>query len=132
MNQIYAIFLTSLVLFANLNLAVYQSWCHGENIGLSVNSKKFDSHQEKNQKTEFQQDNCCKDVLIKSSGGSVFSLEKILQLTFFQVQGIFPEIYHSIDFQSIEEEETAVQLFSNPPPPQISLYQYYCRYVYYG
>jgi len=133
MKQICTLFLTSLILFANLNFAVYQSWCHGENIGLSVNSKKFASDLTKEpQKLGFQNDNCCKDILIKSNDGSVFSLEKILQPAFFPIQGILFEIHDFIDFLSFESEKTAVQLFSNPPPPKLSLYQYYCRYTYYG
>jgi len=133
MKQICALFLTGLILFANLKLAVYQTWCHGENIGLSVNSKKFalDLTQE-HQKLGFQNDNCCKDVLIKSNDGSVFSLEKILQTAFFPVQGISFELYDFHDFLSFESKKIAVQLFSNPPPPKLSLYQYYCRYTYYG
>ncbi|MDR1876742.1 MAG: hypothetical protein LBQ84_03880 [Flavobacteriaceae bacterium] len=132
MKLIRSVFLICLILFANLNLFVYQSWCHGESIGYAVNSKKFDSPLADNEIPSFNRDLCCKDVLIKSNENPVFSLERILQQPLFNSMAILPGVNENLPALSFNQKAKIPQLYSNPPPFRAKLYQFYCRYTYYG
>ncbi len=135
MRLFQSIFLICLILFTNLNIFVYQNWCHGENIGYTVNSKKFDGTKKLPNTKEipsFKKDNCCKDVLIKSKENSIFSFEKAFQLSGFSLVGIQTDFSFDFTDYSFNQENKIPQLYSNPPPAQENLYQLYCRYTYYG
>ncbi len=131
-----SIFLICLILFTNLNLFVYQNWCHGENIGYTVNSKKFEGTLKalsgKKEIPSFKKDNCCKDVLIKSQENLVFSLEKAFQLSGFNLIAIQPDFALDLTHHFFVQRIKVPQLYSNPPPERDNLYQLYCCYTYYG
>lgn len=135
MKLIQSILLICLVLFANLNLFIYQNWCHGENIGYTINFKKFSNelkHSEKKDYPSFERDFCCKDILIKSNENSFFSFDSNFQHLIFTVLGIIPNVNWNLFNWASFQQEGVAQLYCNPPPPVYQLYKFYCRYTYYG
>ncbi|MDR2122095.1 MAG: hypothetical protein LBP34_03125 [Flavobacteriaceae bacterium] len=135
MKLVQSILLICLILFANLNLFVYQNWCHGENVGYTVNSKKFNASLQTSSSAKeipsFKRDLCCKDVLIKSNEISAFSLDPIFQLSFYNSIGISSDLSWNILALSFNQKVEIPLLYSNPPPSPIKLYRIYCRYTYY-
>lgn len=135
MKLIQSIILICLVLFANLNIFIYQNWCHGENIGYTINFKKFSNelkHSKKKDNPTFKRDLCCKDILIKSNENTFFSFETNFQHFIFNFIGILPNLNWNLFNWASCQKEGVAQLYCNPPPPISQLYKLYCRYIYYG
>ncbi|MGM5631008.1 hypothetical protein O2K51_08905 [Apibacter raozihei] len=135
MKFVQSLFLVCLILFANMNFFVYQNWCHGENIGYTINSKKFNkalrasTHKEN---TSFKKDNCCKDVLIKSHSQSLFSTDSGFILSVLNINGIIQEWNWDFTYVSRLEQKIIPGLCPNPPPKNKQLFKLYCRYTFYG
>ena len=136
MKLIQSILLICMVLFANLNIYIYQNWCHGENIGYTVNSKKFPTVVKTDPKLReipcLKRDLCCKDVLIKSNEHSVFSFDNFFTNLNYYFIAIVPDVNWELPILAFSKKEGIVQLYSNPPPSISKLYKFYCRYTYYG
>jgi hypothetical protein len=136
MKLLQSLFLICLILFTNLNIFIYQNWCQGENIGYTINSKKFHGLLKTFPNTKevpsFKKDNCCKDVLIKSKENFVFSFEKTFQLAGFNLVAIRTDFTVDLTDYFFNQKIKIPQLYSNHPPERSNLYQLYCRYTYYG
>lgn len=136
MKKSLSIFLIILILLVNQNIHIYQNWCNGENIGYTINAKRFNFYNDSiplKSYPIFSKDKCCKDVLIKSNNNnSFFSFEKTLQISLLSFNGIFNEFNFDLHYTFLTKDKKIPQLYSKPPPDKVKLYQYYCCYTYYG
>ena len=137
-----SIVLSSLILFANIGLALNVHYCHNEVTAVSFAYKLVPPLNEHNHKHEGEDKKsccgatesskkCCKDDVVKLQDTTDHAIVKSLQLdlgAFYIVSNWKPMQFFAGYTPSDKKETPSFYCDSNAPP----LYKLYCKYVLYA
>jgi hypothetical protein len=137
-----SIILSSLVLFANVGLALNVHYCHNKVTAVSFAYKVLqpvnehhhthDGHEKKSccGKKESHK-KCCKDDVVKLQDSTDHAIVKSLQLdlgAFCAINEWKPIQFYAVENQPAKKENPSFYCDSNAPP----LYKLYCQYILYA